>query len=127
MGAWGESKPEDLYGAALSAFAFKKAIGTAGAWVVGFGLVFFAYSTIISWSYYGDRSAEYLFGERAVLPYRIIYTVLVVVGAYIPLKLVWNFADIANMFMAVPNLISLILLASMMKKLSEDYFKRMKS
>ncbi len=126
MGAWGDAKPSDLNGAALSGYAFKKAIGTAGAWVVGFGLVFFAYSTLISWSYYGDRSAEYLFGEKAVLPYRIIYTVLVVVGAYIPLKLVWNFADIANIFMAAPNLISLILLASMMKKLSDDYFKRMK-
>jgi AGCS family alanine or glycine:cation symporter len=127
MGAWGETKPEDLNGAALSAYAFQQAIGTTGAWVVGFGLVFFAYSTMISWSYYGDRSAEYLFGERAVLPYRIIYTVLVVVGAYIPLKLVWNFADIANMFMALPNLISLILLAGLMKKLSDDYFKRMRS
>ena len=124
MGAWGDAKPDNLNGAALSVYAFQKAIGTAGAWVVGFGLVFFAYSTIISWSYYGDRSAEYLFGERAVLPYRIIYTILVVVGAYMPLKLVWNFADIANMFMALPNLISLILLASLMKTLSDDYFKR---
>jgi len=127
MGAWGPAKPEGLNGAALSAYAFQKAIGTAGAWVVGFGLVFFAYSTIIAWSYYGDRSAEYLFGERAVLPYRIVYTVLVVVGAYVPLKLVWNFADITNMFMAAPNLISLILLAKIMKELSDDYFRRMKS
>jgi AGCS family alanine or glycine:cation symporter len=125
MGAWGEGKPESLFGAALSAYAFKQAIGSAGAWVVGFGLVFFAYSTIIAWSYYGDRSAEYLFGERAVLPYRVIYTVLVVVGAYVPLKLVWNFADIANIFMAAPNLISLILLAGMVRKLSDEYFKRM--
>lgn len=127
MGAWGPAKPEGLNGAALSAYAFQKAIGTVGAWVVGFGLVFFAYSTIIAWSYYGDRSAEYLFGERAVLPYRIVYTVLVVVGAYVPLKLVWNFADITNMFMAAPNLISLILLANLMKELSDDYFRRMKS
>jgi AGCS family alanine or glycine:cation symporter len=126
MGAWGDAKPEDLNGAALSAYSFQQAIGTAGAWVVGIGLVFFAYSTIISWSYYGDRSAEYLFGERAVLPYRLVYTVLVVVGAYVPLKLVWNFADIANMFMAVPNLISLILLTKLIKKLSDEYFKRLK-
>jgi len=72
-------------------------------------------------------SAEYLFGAGAVLPYRIIYTVLVVVGAYIPLKLVWNFADIANILMAVPNLISLILLAGVVKGLSKDYFDRMSS
>jgi AGCS family alanine or glycine:cation symporter len=88
--------------------------------------VFFAYSTILSWSYYGDRSAEYLFGERAVLPYRMVYTVLVVVGAYVPLKLVWNFADIANIFMAAPNLISLVLLAGATKKLTDDYFGRLK-
>lgn len=126
MGAWGDAKPEDLNGAALSAYSFKQALGTAGAWVVGFGLVFFAYSTIIAWSYYGDRSAEYLFGNKAVLPYRIVYTALVVVGAYVPLKLVWNFADVANMFMAIPNLISVILLAKLMTQLGDDYFKRMK-
>jgi AGCS family alanine or glycine:cation symporter len=127
MGAWGDAKPEGLEGASLSVYAFQQALGTAGAWIVGLGLVFFAYSTILAWSYYGDRSAEYLFGHRAVLPYRIVYTVLVVVGAYIPLKLVWNFADIANIFMAVPNLISVILLAKFTKQLSSDYFNRMKT
>ncbi len=124
-GAWGEARPEGLQGAALSAYAFEHALGKLGGWIVGFGLVFFAYSTIIAWSYYGDRSAEYLFGERAVMPYRMIYTILVVVGAYVPLKLVWNFSDIANMLMAFPNLISLILLAGAVKALSKDYFSRM--
>lgn len=121
-GVWGEARPEDLKGAALSAHAFSQMYGSFGAWVVGFGLIFFAYSTIIAWSYYGDRSAEYLFGEKAVLPYRIVYTVLVVVGASVPLELVWNFADIANIFMAAPNLISLILLAGLVSKLTDDYF-----
>ncbi|MDH5180281.1 MAG: sodium:alanine symporter family protein [Gammaproteobacteria bacterium] len=124
MGAWGEARPEELKGAALSAHAFSLALGKFGGWVVGFGLMFFAYSTIIAWSYYGDRSAEFLFGERAVLPYRIIYTVLVVIGAYVPLQLVWNFADIANMLMAAPNLISLILLAGLVKKLSDEYMEK---
>ncbi len=124
MGAWGDARPEELKGAALSAYAFQQALGSIGAWVVGFGLVFFAYSTIIAWSYYGDRSAEYLFGAKAVLPYRIIYTVLVVVGAWIPLNLVWNLADIANIFMAAPNLISLIVLSGVVVKLSDDYFER---
>ena len=124
MGAWGDSRPDNLEGAALSAYAFQQALGPIGGWVVGFGLMFFAYSTIIAWSYYGDRSAEFLFGEKAILPYRIIYTVLVVVGAYIPLQLVWNFADIANILMAAPNLISLILLAGLVKTLSNDYFNK---
>ena len=124
VGAWGDARPEELTGAALSAYAFSQVLGDVGGWVVGFGLMFFAYSTIIAWSYYGDRSAEYLFGEKAVLPYRVIYIVLVVVGASVPLQLVWNFADIANIFMAAPNLISLVLLAGVVKKLSDDYFER---
>ncbi len=121
MGAWGEARPEALKGAALSAYAFEQGLGKFGGWVVGIGLVFFAFSTIIAWSYYGDRSAEFIFGERAILPYRIVYTVLVVIGAYIPLQLVWNFADIANILMAAPNLISLILLAGLVRKLSDEY------
>jgi len=122
MGAWGEARPEAYTGAALSAYAFEQGLGQFGAWVVGFGLMFFALSTIIAWSYYGDRSAEFLFGPRAVLPYRMIYTVLVVVGAWIPLNLVWNIADITNILMAAPNLISLVLLAGLVKKLGDDYF-----
>jgi len=122
MGAWGDARPESYTGAALSAYAFEQGLGQFGAWIVGFGLMFFALSTIIAWSYYGDRSAEFLFGERAVLPYRMIYTVLVVIGAWIPLNLVWNIADITNILMAAPNLISLILLAGLVKKLGDDYF-----
>jgi AGCS family alanine or glycine:cation symporter len=124
MGAWGDARPEAYEGAALTAYAFEQGLGKYGAWVVGFGLVFFAFSTIIAWSYYGDRSAEFLFGERAVLPYRIVYTVLVTIGAWIPLNLVWNIADMTNILMAVPNLISLILLAGLVKKLTNDYFSR---
>jgi len=122
MGAWGDARPEGYEAAALTAYAFEQALGQAGAWLVGFGLMFFAFSTIIAWSYYGDRSAEFLFGERAIMPYRVIYTVLVVVGAWIPLNLVWNIADITNILMALPNLISLILLAGLVKKLGDEYF-----
>jgi AGCS family alanine or glycine:cation symporter len=122
-GAWQEST-ENMMGAALTAHAFSGTLGTAGAWVVGGGLTLFAYSTIIAWSYYGDRSAYYLFGERAVMPYRVIYTLLVVVGAAVPLKLVWNIADVTNILMALPNLLGLILLAGLVKKLKDDYFSR---
>jgi AGCS family alanine or glycine:cation symporter len=122
-GAWQHSD-ESLMGAALTAHAFSGSLGDAGAWVVGGGLTLFAYSTIIAWSYYGDRSAYYLFGEQAVLPYRVCYTILVVVGAAVPLKLVWNVADITNILMALPNLIGLVLLAGLVKKLSDDYFSR---
>ncbi|NOR40413.1 MAG: sodium:alanine symporter family protein, partial [Gammaproteobacteria bacterium] len=122
-GAWQESS-ESLKGAALTAHAFSGPLGDAGAWVVGGGLTLFAYSTIIAWSYYGDRSAYYLFGERAVMPYRILYTILVMVGATVPLNLVWNIADITNILMALPNLLGLILLAGLVKKLKNEYFSK---
>jgi AGCS family alanine or glycine:cation symporter len=117
-------RPEHLVGAALTAHAFSETLGAAGAWVVGVGLTLFAFSTIIAWSYYGDRSARFLFGEAAVMPYRVVYALLVVFGAAVPLHLVWNFADIANILMAIPNLIALLLLAGLVKKLKDEYFSR---
>ena len=112
--------------ASVTALAFSAGLGeSAGGIVIGVSIVLFAFSTMLSWSYYGDRSAEFIFGERAVMPYRLLYTMLVVVGAWVPLPLVWNLADIATVLMAIPNLFALILLASLVKKLKIDYFKRM--
>jgi AGCS family alanine or glycine:cation symporter len=121
-GAW-EVRPEEMKGAAFTAFAFSESLGTGGAIVVGLGLALFAFSTIIAWSYYGDRSAYFLFGEKAVMPYRVVFTLLVVVGAAVPLELVWNIADVTNLLMALPNLLALVLLAGLVKKLKDDYFK----
>ncbi|PKM43266.1 MAG: sodium:alanine symporter family protein [Gammaproteobacteria bacterium HGW-Gammaproteobacteria-1] len=121
-GAW-EVRPEEMKGAAFTAFAFSESLGTGGAIVVGLGLALFAFSTIIAWSYYGDRSAYFLFGEKAVMPYRVVFTLLVVVGAAVPLELVWNIADITNLLMALPNLLALVLLAGLVKKLKDEYFK----
>jgi AGCS family alanine or glycine:cation symporter len=119
-----DTRPEGMTGAALTSYAFSGTLGPAGSWVVGIGLTLFAFSTIISWSYYGDRAAKFLFGERAVPRYRLIFTLLVVVGAAVPLPLVWNIADITNLLMALPNLLSLILLAGLVKHLQDDYFAR---
>jgi AGCS family alanine or glycine:cation symporter len=115
-------RSEDMVGAALTAHAFSRDLGDGGAAVVGIGLMLFAFSTIIAWSYYGDRSAMFLFGEKAVMPYRVIYTMAVVVGAAVPLQLVWNIADITNLLMALPNLLSLILLAGLVRRLQKKYF-----
>ena len=115
---------DDLVGAALTAHAFQSSIGVSGAGVVGIGLSLFAFSTIIAWSYYGDRSARFLFGERAVQPYRLLFTFLVMIGAAVPLKLVWNLADVTNILMALPNLLSLALLAGLAQKLKSEYFAR---
>ncbi len=115
-------RPDELVGAALTAAAFGSELGDGGAIIVGVGLTLFAFSTIIAWSYYGDRSAKFLFGEKAVLPYRVIYTLAVIIGAAVPLQLVWNLADITNLLMALPNLLSLILLAGLVRKLQKKYF-----
>jgi AGCS family alanine or glycine:cation symporter len=120
-GAWTLER-DDLVGAALTAYAFESSLGTSGAAVVGIGLSLFAFSTIIAWSYYGDRSARFLFGESAVRPYRVVFTFLVLIGAAVPLKLVWNLADITNILMALPNLLSLALLAGLVRKLKNAYF-----
>jgi len=82
--------------------------GNWGGYIVTFGIVFFAYSTIIGWAYYGEKCLEYLLGVKALLPYRLIYAAMVMVGATIKLELVWNFADVMNGLMAVPNLIGLL-------------------
>ncbi len=116
------SGQDGLVGAALTAHAFESSLGTAGAAVVGVGLSLFAFSTIIAWSYYGDRSARFLFGERAVRPYRLVFTLLVLIGAAVPLQLVWNLADITNILMALPNLLSLALLAGLVQRLKNAYF-----
>lgn len=82
--------------------------GGFGGFIVTFGIVFFAYSTIIGWAYYGEKCFEYLFGVKTILPYRIIYSIFVAIGAAVKLDLVWNFADVMNGLMAIPNLIALL-------------------
>ncbi|MEJ2034346.1 MAG: sodium:alanine symporter family protein [Deltaproteobacteria bacterium] len=94
-----------LTGADLTAQAFNLGLPVQGGYIVAVGIIFFALSTAISWSYYGDRSVEYLFGPRLVTPYRILYCLLVPVGAAVHLELVWTISDVFNAMMAWPNLI----------------------
>ena len=117
----------ETVGAALTAYAFSQSIGSGGAMIVGFGLMLFAFSTMIAWSYYGDRSARFLFGEQAVKPYRVLYTVLIVVGAAVPLNLVWNIADITTILMALPNLLAVFLLSALVKQIKDSYFSKLKA
>ena len=99
-------------GAALSAIAFGEGMPLGvGSYVVTFGLAVFAFTTVLGWSYYGERCAEYLFGTRVILPYRTIWIMAIVIGAYVELSLVWNLADVLNGLMAVPNLVALALLS----------------
>lgn len=115
-----------LDGAQLTAAAFNAGLGSHGHYIVGFGLCFFAFSTMISWSYYGDRCAEYLFGSRAILPYRCLFVVLVFVGAVGGLRTIWLIADILNALMAIPNLIGLLALSGLVAGKLKNYNQRLK-
>ncbi|MBZ0109506.1 MAG: sodium:alanine symporter family protein [Candidatus Scalindua rubra] len=108
----------------LTKNAFNAGIPYFGGVIVAVGLILFAISTAISWSYYGDRCAEYLFGSRAILPYRWIYVVALFVGAVVRLEFVWNFSDITLGLMALPNLIAIISLSGVVVSLTKDYFSR---
>jgi AGCS family alanine or glycine:cation symporter len=116
----------DLNGAELTAEAFSLGLSGWGHFIVGISLAFFAYSTAIAWSYYGDRCAEYLFGAWAVPVYRVIFVCLIFVGAVSKLALVWTISDIFNALMAIPNLIGLILLSGVVAHETRDYLKRLK-
>lgn len=82
-----------------------------GPYILLFGLITFVFSTILGWSYYGEKAAEYLFGPKAVKPYRVLWVAAVLAGSVLPLSVVWDFSDAANGLMAVPNLIALICLS----------------
>jgi AGCS family alanine or glycine:cation symporter len=106
----GEWKERVHDGAALTKAAFAE-FRIVGPVMLTLGLLTFVFSTILGWSYYGEKAAEYLFGTRAVFPYRLLWVVFVMVGSVTTLRAVWAFADIANALMALPNLVSLILLS----------------
>nr|WP_207280600.1 sodium:alanine symporter family protein [Thiocystis violacea] len=119
-GAWDSGET----GAALSSLAFESALPGVGNYIVAFGLVLFAYTTILGWSVYGERCAEYLFGERIILPFRILWVLVVPLGAIAKLDFVWLVADTLNALMALPNLVALILLSPVVFRLTKDYFAR---
>ncbi|MDH3392409.1 MAG: sodium:alanine symporter family protein [Desulfobulbaceae bacterium] len=111
-----------LSGADLTARAFNMGMPVQGGYVVTFGIVVFAFSTAISWSYYGDRSVEYLFGARMITPYRVFYCLLLPVGAVVEMNTVWTISDIFNAMMAWPNLIGLICLSGVVLRSTREYF-----
>jgi len=111
-----------LTGSELSAKAFDMGLPGYGGYIVAFGIIVFAYSTAISWSYYGDRCVDYLFGEKMIRPYRVVYCLLLPVGAAVPLHAVWAISDVFNAMMAWPNLIGLILLSPVVIRMTREYF-----
>ena len=120
-GAW----QQGLNGAPLTAAAFSHGLpGEWGGYVVTISLTMFAFSTMLGWSYYGEKSIEYLLGERSILPYRIAFIVAIFFGAIKSLELVWGLSDVMNGLMALPNLVGLLLLSGVIARETREYFKR---
>ena len=109
----------------LTTEAFTRGLlGDYGQYVVSIGLLLFAFSTAIAWSYYGDRAITYLLGPSAVLPYRIVYVVGFFYAAFADTTIVWNVSLITIVLMTLPNLVGILLLSREMKQTTNDYWQR---
>jgi alanine or glycine:cation symporter, AGCS family len=115
--------PTGVSGASLTSMAFANAI-PGGDIVVTAGLCLFAFTTMIGWSFYGERCIVFLVGTRGIVPFRVAWVLAIPVGTMVDLELVWLIADTLNAFMAIPNLIALILLGPLVFKVSRDYFAK---
>jgi len=126
-GAWTSGET----GASLTLKAFSSGLPwtvgwgdlTVGGLVVTVGLILFAYSTILGWCYYGEKSLEFILGGRAVIPYRVAFVLLAAVGAVLKLELVWNLSDCMNGLMAFPNLLGLLFLSGVIANETRKYFE----
>ncbi len=109
-------------GANLSTLAFSTALPSIGAALISLALALFAFTTLLGWSLYGERCAEYLFGTKAILPFRILWVLAIPLGALAQLDFIWLLADTLNALMAIPNLIALLALSPVVFQLSKTYF-----
>lgn len=115
-----------LSGAPLTQAAFASVFGQPGAIALTLSLVLFAYTTILGWSYYGERCIEFLFGTKSILPYRLVFVAMVALGGFLKIDLIWTIADIVNGLMALPNLIALLALSPVIIKETRQYFAKKK-
>lgn len=110
-------------GAVLTRMAFEQGLpGEWGGIIVTLGVAFFAFSTLLGWAYYGERNMDRLFGRAAVTPYRLVFVIVIYVGAVQELEIVWTFADIMNGLMALPNLIGLLMMSGMIARETREFF-----
>ena len=127
LGAGGEFVKPELSGAALTTVTFQKMLPGIGGWIVTIGLIFFAYSTILGWCYYGEKCAVYVFGEKFAGLYRVGYVSSVMLGTVLSLDLVWLASDTFNGLMALPNLIALLLMAKVIVNETRDFKQKIKN
>jgi len=121
-GAWKTGGEDDA--GTFTARAFDEGLpGDWGSVIVTISLIFFAFSTLLGWSYYGERCVEFLFGRKVVLPYRVLFIVVSYIGATTTLTTVWTFSDVMNGLMALPNLIGLLILSPLVWRETRDYFR----
>ena len=117
-GAWLQGIPAGQ----LTSASFGVTMGQAGVVIVAVATALFACSTLIGWNYYGEKAVEYLAGPRAIPPYRVVFVCMVIVGAMLELEFVWNFSDLMNGMMAIPNIIGLLLLSHVVREETRRYF-----
>ncbi|HEM5565477.1 TPA: sodium:alanine symporter family protein [Streptococcus suis] len=122
----GQWSVEGLEGAPLTQAAFATVFGNTGSIALTISLVLFAFTTILGWSYYGERCIEFLFGTKSILPYRLVFVTMVALGGFLKLDLIWTIADIVNGLMALPNLIALLALSPVIIKETRQYFAKRK-
>lgn len=115
---------EGLTSSPLTMAAFENQLPGIGGYIVSLGLILFAFSTLVSWSYYGDRASEYLWGAKAVPIYRWVYVLIIPIGAALQVHWVWDISDVFNALMAFPNLIGLLGLSGVVVAATADYFNR---
>ncbi|MBV2363196.1 alanine/glycine:cation symporter family protein [Streptomonospora nanhaiensis] len=125
-GAW-ETSTDD--GSLLTAQAMSDGLGAIspalaplGTYGVAISVMFFAFTTIVGWSYYGERCIDFLVGRKGVFPFRLVFVAVVYIGATVPLDVIWSFSDIANGLMALPNLVGLLLLSGVVVAETKKYF-----
>ncbi|GGQ32403.1 alanine/glycine:cation symporter family protein [Shewanella litoralis] len=121
-GAWTSGEN----GAALTSFAFSHAL-PMGNYIVAIALAIFAFTTILGWSFYSEKCVQYLLGDKAVKPFRLIWTLVVPLGAVSSLEFIWLLADTLNAMMAIPNLIALVLLSPVVFSLTREYFLKQRA
>lgn len=127
---WASVDPDtgkQISGAALTSMAFGNGLPAVGQYIVTFGIILFAYTTLLGWSFYGERCAEYLFGVRIIIVYRVLWIAVIPVGAMAELNPLWLLADVMNGLMAIPNLIALLFLSPVVFKVTKSYFATDKS